>query len=170
MTIRHATAADTAALISLFDEARATIARLGIDQWQDGYPHRHVIEDGIERGETYCIEIDGTLAATFVLVDSEPLYDAIENGHWTTGDDSRDYVAIHRVAVSVAKRGSGVSTAIMDFAAAEARARGRSSLRIDTHEGNAVMRRMLEKHGFAPCGVIRLANGAPRVAYERILN
>ena len=60
MTIRQATAADTVALISLFDEARATIARLGIDQWQDGYPHRHVIEDGIERGETYCIEIDGT--------------------------------------------------------------------------------------------------------------
>ena len=169
MTIRQATAADISALMPLFDEARATIARLGIDQWQDGYPQRHLVEDGIERGETYCVEIDGSLAATFVLVDSEPLYDAIENGQWTSGDESRDYVAIHRVAVSVAKRGSGISTAILDFAAAEARARGRTSLRIDTHEGNIVMRRMLEKHGFAPCGVIRLENGAPRVAYEKIL-
>jgi hypothetical protein len=40
-------------------------------------------------------------------------------------------------------------------------------LRIATHEGNVVMRRMLEKHGFELCGVIYLENGDPRVAYER---
>ena len=170
MTIRKATAADLAVLMPLFDEPRATIAHLGIDQWQDGYPQSAVVEDGIRKGETYCVEIDGEVCATFVLTLREPLYDTIEGGHWTTGDDSRDYVAIHRVAVSVARRGSGISTAIMNCAADYARAEGRVSLRIDTHEGNAVMRRMLEKHGFAHCGTIRLASGAPRVAYERALD
>ena len=46
---------------------------------------------------------------------------------------------------------------------------GKSSLRIDTHEGNVVMRRMLEKQGFMPCGTILLQNGDPRVAYEKVL-
>ena len=38
MIIRQATIQDTQALDALFAEARATIAALGIDQWQNGYP------------------------------------------------------------------------------------------------------------------------------------
>jgi hypothetical protein len=56
----------------------------------------------------------------------------------------------------------------MDHAAQYAQMRGKASLRIDTHQGNIVMRRMLEKQGFTYCGVIHLPSGAPRVAYERI--
>ena len=38
--IRLAEARDMEALDALFSHARAAIARLGIDQWQDGYPER----------------------------------------------------------------------------------------------------------------------------------
>ena len=61
------------------------------------------------------------------------------------------------------------STAIIRHAEDTARSLGRTSLRIDTHEGNVVMRRMLEKHGFVHRGVIHLENGDPRVAYEKLL-
>ena len=46
---------------------------------------------------------------------------------------------------------------------------GKKSLRIDTHEGNVVMRKMLEKHSFVHCGTIYLENGDARVAYEKML-
>ncbi len=170
MEIRKSTAGDTDALLSLFEEARGTIALLGIDQWQNGYPSRPVVEEDLSLGRSYVITLGGEVCATFVLMDhGEPLYDKIENGHWQTGDESRDYVAIHRVAVAVRTRGKGLSTALLDYAAHHARALGRSSLRIDTHEGNVVMRRMLEKHGFVLCGIIHLENGDPRVAYEKIV-
>ena len=104
-----------------------------------------------------------------MVEDGEPTYDRIFDGHWLTGDDSADYVAMHRVAVSVASRGSGVSTAMIDYACDFARGLGRASVRIDTHEGNVVMRRMLEKHGFAYCGIIYLQSGAARVAYEKLV-
>lgn len=170
MTIRQATVSDLEALMALFDEARGTIATLGIDQWQDGYPSREVVADDVAKACSYVVEIDGSVGGTFVLVDDgEVTYDNIYDGHWLTGDDCRDYIAIHRVAVSVAKRGSGVSTAILEHAAAYARRLGRASLRIDTHEGNVVMRRMLEKHGFSYCGIIYLQSGASRVAYEKVL-
>ena len=45
----------------------------------------------------------------------------------------------------------------------------RNSLRIDTHKGNVVMRRMLEKHDFKYCGIIFLQSGEERVAYEKII-
>ena len=171
MEIRKSTKHDLGDLLSLFDEARSTIATLGINQWQNGYPSREVVEEDIALARSYTVTDEGgALCGTFVLIeDGEPTYDKIFDGHWQTGDDSRNYVAIHRVAVSVRMRGKGISTAIIDHAAARARELGRASLRIDTHHGNVVMRRMLEKHGFAYCGVIYLESGDARVAYERVL-
>jgi GNAT superfamily N-acetyltransferase len=168
MQIRKATADDACAMLALFDEARATIAQLGINQWQNGYPSREVVEEDVALARSYVVTEDNQLCGTFVLIeDGEPTYDRIDGGHWKTGDDNQNYVAIHRVAISVAMRGKGISTAIMNFAAARAQELERGSLRIDTHQGNVVMRRMLEKHGFGYCGVIYLQNGEARVAYER---
>ena len=170
MEIRKAKDADFGAMQALFDEARGTIATLGINQWQNGEPAPEVVREDISLGQSYVITDGDALCATFALMnESEPLYDNIYSGEWKTGNDNRNYQAIHRVAVAVFMRGKGTSTRIINYAAEIARARGRVSLRIDTHEGNAVMRRMLEKHGFELCGVIYLKNGDPRVAYERVL-
>ncbi len=104
---------------------------------------------------------------TFVLVPEEPCYDCITQGRWRSNEE--DYIAIHRVAVAVAKRGQGIPGRMMSYAAGHAVELGRCALRIDTHRGNVVMRRMLEKQGFQHCGTIYLPGGEDRVAYERIV-
>ena len=174
MQIRHTTVQDLDAVMSIIEEARRTIAALGIDQWQNGSPNRAMIEEDVALGQGYCVERDGQIVGNFALIyDGEPTYDRIDDGAWLTpdraGEGSFAYLAIHRVAIRVAHRGSGISTAILDYAADVARCLGRGSLRIDTHRGNVIMRRMLEKHGFIHCGTIYLQNGDPRVAYEKIL-
>ncbi len=169
MMIRKTQISDMSEVMAIFDEARETIAALGIDQWQNGYPNREVILEDIEKGRSYTV-YDGKVLGTFaIILDSEPTYDKILDGHWLTGDNYQDYMAIHRVAISVASRGKGISTQIINFAQDLAKANNRSSLRIDTHEGNVVMRRMLEKHGFVYCGIIFLESGESRVAYEKII-
>ena len=169
--IRHAVPDDLDALMAIFDEARKTIAALGIDQWQDGYPNREVILQDMDAGRSMLVESDGEITATFALCPGEePTYNVIEDGEWLTGNENRAYLAIHRVAIAVSNRGTGLSGRIIRYAEDCARQAGFGSLRIDTHKGNAVMRRMLEKNGFTYCGVIHLANGDPRVAYEKIIN
>jgi len=169
MNIRKACTSDTEPLLALFDEARRTIASLGINQWQNGYPNREVVDEDMAKDRSYIVEHDGQVAGTFAVIDDgEPTYDEIYSGRWLTGDTD-EYIAVHRVAAAVAMRGKGVSTAIVAFAKEYARTIGRKSVRIDTHEGNVVRRRMLEKHGFAYCGIIYLENGDPRVAYELIV-
>ena len=170
MTIRKAVKVDIDALMNLFDQARATIAALGIDQWQNGYPNPIVVSEDIALERAYIVGEEDGLWGTFVIVDDgEPTYDRIFDGHWLTGDENKNYLALHRVAVDVEMRGKGVSTAIVNYALECAKASGRDSVRIDTHRGNVVMRRMLEKHGFKECGTIYLLWGAPRVAYELVL-
>ncbi len=168
--IRKTEIADISALTEIFAEARKTIAALGIDQWQNGYPNAAVLAEDIERAQSFVVEEGGRVIATFaMLTDGEPTYDKIFDGEWQTDGGHADYIALHRVAISVACRGRGISTKIIDYATTCARALDRRSLRIDTHEGNVVMRKMLARHGFVHCGTILLEDGAPRVAYECIL-
>ena len=174
MQIRPTTRTDLDAVMSIIEEARRTIAALGINQWQNGSPNRAMIEEDIALGQSRAVTLDGEIVGTFALIfDGEPTYRVIEQGSWSLPDRTESgewsYLAIHRVAVSVASRGTGVSTAIIRHAEDTARSLGRTSLRIDTHEGNVVMRRMLEKHGFTHRGTIHLENGDPRVAYEKLL-
>lgn len=170
MDVRNCVRDDLPALMEIFDEARGTIAALGIDQWQNGYPDASVIGWDIDRHRSYCVTLDSKVCGTFALIDDgEPTYDKIFDGHWKSGDENQNYIAIHRVAVALSSRGCGISTKIIDFAANYARRLGRRSIRIDTHRGNAVMRRMLEKHGFEYCGIIYLASGDERVAYEKMI-
>ena len=39
-------------------------------------------------------------------------------------------------------------------------------LRIDTHEDNHVMQQAVQKLGFRKCGIIHIADGTPRIAYD----
>ena len=170
LKIRKTAESDLIALMPIFDEARSTIAALRIDQWQNGYPNREVILSDIDKEQSYCVLSDGEIIGTFALIeDGEPTYNKIFDGEWLTGDERERYFAIHRVAISVKSRGMGVSTAIIDYCTNAARKANKASLRIDTHRGNIVMRKMLEKHGFSHCGTIYLESGDERVAYEKMI-
>ena len=174
MLIRATTPADVPAVMAIIEEARRTIATLGIDQWQNGSPNEAMILADVKAGQSRVALVNGEVVGTFALIENgEPVYASIEDGTWQTPDRDAagewSYLAIHRVAISVSHRGSGISTAVIRHAEESARTLGRTSLRIDTHEGNVVMRRMLERHGFIRCGTIHLENGDPRVAYEKIV-
>ena len=174
MNIRAMNPADLDAVMAIIEEARRSIAALGIDQWQKGSPNRAMLTRDMSLGQGRVVTLEDGIAATFAVVyTGEPTYDRIEDGAWLTPDLDADgvcsYIAIHRVAIALAHRGSGIATAIMEYAEGFARILGKGSLRIDTHAGNTVMRRMLEKNGFIHCGTIHLENGDPRVAYEKPL-
>jgi len=167
ITIRKSREADLDRLMEIIEEARGTIAALGIEQWQNGYPSREIMEADVAEGASYLVTDGDGICGTFALFPGEePTYRKIYRGSWLT---QGDYVAIHRVAIAVKNRGRGIAEKIMEFSAEYAKKQGTKSLRIDTHPGNVVMRRMLEKNGFSYCGIIHLKNGNERVAYEKEL-
>ena len=42
------------------------------------------------------------------------------------------------------------------------------SLRADTHADNKIMQHLLEKNGFARCGIIHVADDSSRIAYQKM--
>ena len=158
MIIRPATPADIPALRPVFEAAKAIMRADGNpDQWSaPGFPPEDLLLRDIARGGGYVIEDLGLRAYFALLPSPEPTYDRID-GAWLTDEP---YGVIHRIASY--PEDHGIFASIIDFAAARY-----AHLRIDTHRDNRIMQHLLSRHGFACCGIIRLADGSPRLAYER---
>ena len=165
--IRPAVQEDLDAIMQVFAQARAAIAALGIDQWQDGYPtEAHVLAD-MQSKCAYVLENMGAVQGYFAMLrDPEPTYARIEGGAWLTDGA---YLTVHRVAMSDEMRGQGGAAEAMQYVIAQALRTGVPAVRIDTHQGNTRMRKFLEKQGFSACGTIYLESGAARIGYERDL-
>ena len=165
MIIRFAEKKDIDRIMQIIADARESIGRLGIDQWQYGYPTRDIVKEDIMLERSFVVIENDEICATFALMlHGEPTYKKIYCGAWISDGE---YLALHRIAIESSYKGKGIAEQIVKFICNFADERGYLSVRVDTHQGNIPMRKMLEKNGFEYCGTIHLLDGQERVAYER---
>ena len=158
--IREARLTDMAEIMNVMDAAKKIMRQSGnMHQWEEGYPSETVIISDMEKHGGFVIEDDGCIIGYFAFLPSpEPTYSKIYNGNWT--DDTLPYHVIHRIASY--PEAHGIFSTIMEFCFSHD-----SNIRIDTHKDNRIMQHNIEKHGFAYCGIIYLANGDERLAYQK---
>lgn len=86
IVISKATRRDTDDIMVVIEEARESIGRLGIDQWQYGYPNREVVLKDIDAGVSFIArdKDTGALCGTFAAIGSDPSYENIFEGAWLT--------------------------------------------------------------------------------------
>ena len=159
-----------AALCEITEDAKAQLKRLGLDQWQKGYPSKETWVGDIRSRTAWVAAEKGKVLGAFMFQTAPEASYAKIDGAWLTGGA---YASLHRVCVAEGSKGRGVAGQLFRHAFALAERAGMPSMRVDTHEGNLPMRRALEKAGFTLCGTIRLAEGSeagdPRVAFEKLL-
>jgi RimJ/RimL family protein N-acetyltransferase len=161
MFIRLANEADVNAAEEIYKSARKFMAESGNpNQWSGEYPNGYDVLEGIKKATSYVCEDNGEVVATFHFEANadDPTYHKIYEGEWK---NDLPYGVIHRIAVKYHGRG------IVDFCFGEC-FKIISNLKIDTHEDNIPMKRCLERNGFEYCGIIYLANGESRVAYQKV--
>ena len=148
-------------IMVVLDAARDTMRQSGnLHQWVDGYPSEEVIQSDMKGGYGYVVESKEAIVGYFAFVPSpEPTYADIYEGAWL--DDSTPYHVVHRIGSL--PQVHGVFKAVMDWCFKMDR-----NIRVDTHRDNAIMQHCIEKYGFKYCGIIYLANGDERLAYQLI--
>lgn len=169
MYLRKATLEDQDAIMNIVNQAKLYFKNAGINQWQQGYPNEQSLEEDIQKGRSYvyCDDNNTVCATAALCFGIEPDYNKIYDGKWKS---NLDYAAIHRVAVSDNLKGRGIAKEFVCEMFKICKQHGLSSVRIDTHEKNISMQKMLAKSGFEYCGIIYLSqNGDARNAYELIL-
>lgn len=155
--IRRGKSADLTDILNIYAIARAYMQENGNPhQWGDGYPAAELLREDIRNGNLYVVTDEGVIRGVFCFaIGDDPTYAYIE-GSWGNGEP---YGVIHRIA---SDGSGGIFRACLSFCLGKI-----SHLRIDTHHDNRIMQHVVEKHGFQRRGIIYVADGSPRIAYER---
>lgn len=159
--VRVATNEDLEAMMPIYEYAREWMAQNdNPNQWINGYPSREVISQDISKGVSHVIESDGKVVGVFSFITGEdPTYKIIE-GEWL---NDKPYGTIHRIAAAQGVK--GVADVCLDFCRAICM-NGGMDIRIDTYKDNAPMQGWIATRGFKYCGIIYIANGTPRRAFQ----
>jgi hypothetical protein len=154
--------------MELYDAARAFMRRCGNTvQWVGGYPAREMVADDIDNGRQFVCVADGNrIAATFwFAVVPEPTYAVITDGPgWIEGNaafSDAPYGVVHRLASDGSV--SGVGGFCLEWCLGCC-----GNIRVDTHADNHVMVSLLTRLGYSLRGTIRIADGTPRQAFQKI--
>ena len=147
-------------IMQIYESARCFMRKNGnMTQWQGGFPPAELLLSDIEIGQLYVIKQKNEIIGVFALIFGEdPTYSYIEDGAWLSEEE---YAVLHRVASDGMRKGILKTAVSFSFEKIP-------HLRIDTHQDNLPMQRAIQKNGFQRCGIIYLADGSPRIAFEKI--
>lgn len=160
MTVRPATYDDIPVMDALYGQARGIMrSDHNFEQWAGPYPNAESARKDIDLGHAFIIEGDGGEAlGTFAFIPGEePTYREIFEGQWL--DDEAPYATIHRL--SSGPQSHGIAHTCFEWCASRC-----PNLRIDTHRDNSIMQHVILDFGFIYCGIIFLADGSERLAYQ----
>lgn len=158
MFIRKATKNDLPVIMDIYGKARAFMRENGNPtQWRMGYPAKEMIEHDIEAGEFYvCAEGDRIEGVFAFIIGEDATYQEIWDGAWHSADT---YGTIHRLASAGETKGIAQVCFAFCFSLCP-------YLRIDTHKDNLPMQAAIRKYGFKRCGIIHVADGSERIAFD----
>ncbi|MBQ7000087.1 MAG: N-acetyltransferase [Oscillospiraceae bacterium] len=155
--VRNAFMEDLERVQEIYAYARAFMRKTGNpNQWSNNHPPLEQLQEDVQNRDLYVICRNGIIHGVFYFfIGEDPTYGRIDGGCWRSDSD---YGTIHRIA------GDG-SGGILKTAVAFAKQQI-FHIRIDTHEDNHVMQHAVAKEGFQKRGIIYIADGSPRIAYD----
>jgi GNAT superfamily N-acetyltransferase len=159
VVVRRAAPHESAAVLSVLDEAAADLAARGVEQWPPAF-RREWIEPALDAGCVWLAEVAEAPVATLTLQWVDPLW---------SDDDDAGY--LHRFAVR--RHAAGLGARLLEWVAGAVREVGREWLRLDCVAANSALRAYYEQAGFrhvddVPLPVSLSSVGRPLMSrYER---
>ncbi len=159
MEIRRSSKSDMDMIQQIYAQAREFMKMNGnSNQWVNEYPPASLIEQDIASNHSYVCMEQGEIVGTFFFEEGpDPTYAIINQGKWLNNEP---YGVVHRLASGNGKR--GVATFCLNWCYQQC-----GNIRIDTHKDNLPMQNLLKKNGYVPCGIIYLADGDDRIAFQK---
>ncbi len=160
MEIRQSTLQDLDRIMDVYAKAKLFMASTGNGgQWINGYPSRDLITEDIHQGYSHVIvDPEQEVVSVFYFrIGEDPTYLHIYDGQWL---NDAPYGVIHRLAGN--GKVKGLASLCFDWCFRQC-----GNLRVDTHRNNLVMQHILQRNGFIRCGIIYIADGTERIAYQK---
>lgn len=140
ISICQAASSDVATIHRLLLDAAAWVDALGVVMWEDGELAIEAVGREAAAGQFYIADVEGRPAGAIRFQTVDLLF-------WP--DISQEESAfVHRLVVSRAFKGTGVSTALLEWAVGHARSLGKAWLRLDCDNDRPKLKALYERFGF----------------------
>lgn len=154
MITRIAKTIDLTDVVGLFTGTVRKLKDAGIEQWDEIYPDKGILEEDIVSGQMYLCEIQKTIASAFTLnCECEAEYG---NGKWRF-DGS--YMVVHRLCVNPSLQNQGIGTKTMIIVEDMLRVHGIKAVRLDAFSLNPYALKTYEKLGYIKVGEVNWRKG-----------
>ncbi len=171
--VRKAEFKDILGIVSVIDDAKELFRSNHSTQWQDtdGYPNANTFIKDLEQNEVLvCTDENKIIGVLVVSFQEEESYKDIVQGQWL---NNNRYAVIHRLAVKKEYYHQGVAKKLLDKAEYVILEKGIYDIKVDTHEQNTSMQRLLESYDYIYVGVIYLLRPdvleKKRLAYHKMI-
>lgn len=160
LTIRAAGEADIRTVVQLWEHAAEWLRSRGIDQWQ--YPPRaDRIKENVQAGECWIIE-DAAVPVATITVDAHA-----DSDFWSSEEAAEPALYVHRMAVRRDVSGSGLGSAMLDWAGQQAQAQGKAWLRLDAWRSNTELHAYYQRQGFTHLRTVDAAGRSSGALFQR---
>lgn len=127
---------------------------LGIDQWDEIYPDRELLETDIRQKEMYVIKVGGKICGFITVNDAaSPEYSEVD---WNIGGR---VAVVHRLTVAPACQSQGLARELMQHAESMAASNGYATIRLDAFAHNLSALRLYERLGYRRAGTVWFRKG-----------
>ena len=160
MNIRKSEYFDIPKILDIYDASRKFMELNGNkNQWVN-YPSQDIIENDILNQKSFvCVNNFGEILSVFYFcIENDITYKKID-GKWL---NNFEYGVVHRFARSFYGKNAAEFSLNWCFSKI-------NNIKIDTHKDNKHMISFLNRMGFLKCGIIWLANGDERLAFQKFL-
>lgn len=158
--IKKAKLSDLDNLLSLYENARKMMKESNNpNQWKNTHPSKEFLISLINKEVLYIgINKENEIMFSFsFIIGIDETYINIEDGEWL---NDLPYGTIHALASSF--KMNNVFYYVLTFCLSLI-----NNIKIDTHNDNVIMQKILNKYGFIKCGTIYIKEDhSPRIAYQ----
>lgn len=152
ISIRQAVAKDLDDIMAVYNSCVCGMIALGIDQWDDTYPSREVIQKDLEIGDYYVGHLNNEIVSGIKI-------DRIQDQSYLSinwEDKSNNFMVVHRLCAKESVWHKGVGKQMMKFAEQLAKKSGCTSMRLDTYINNPKAIDFYKRIGYKQLGHIKL--------------
>ena len=139
-SIRQATLSDAETIHRLLLQAATWVDALGVVMWEGDELEFDAIQRDVMAGQFHVAAVDGQPAGAIRFQTEDLLF-------WPDIQQSSS-AFVHRLVVARAFKGTGVSTALLQWAAGHARDLGKDWLRLDCDNERPKLKAFYERFGF----------------------
>lgn len=135
-------------VFTMYTDAINKMDKNGIDQWDNIYPNRNILEKDIAQKQLHIGILEETIASAYVL--NEEYDEQYANGIWKYPNST--FYVIHRLCVNPIYQNNGVGTLTMLHIENEVHKMGVNTIRLDAYTLNPYAVKMYESLGYLKVG------------------